>query len=371
MLYLSPPYLTQADHEAVAAALASGWVAPVGPDLVAFEEVVMQSTGAAGAVALSSGTAALHLALRLAGVGQGDAVLVQNFNFAAAAFAVNYVGAQPIFIGSEADTWNADVALARQALAEHGHIKAAIVTDLYGMPANWTVWRQLANETGLVLIEDAAEAVGSSYHGKSCGTLGDYGVFSFNGNKILTTSGGGMLLTQRAEDATRARYLATQAKMPKPYYEHEELGYNYRLSNVLAALGKSQWLQLEDRLAHRAQVRAWYQHYLANGPWQVAGLSNTESAKSNYWLTTVLWSWVSNMPNLDTLCASLYAQGIEVRRLWQPLHQMPLYQKEQAYLHETPVEISLFDAGLCLPSGCKLSEQDVAMIANTLLSLSL
>ncbi len=267
-IYLSPPDVRAAERELLIAAIDSNWVAPVGPDLTAFEQEVAAVTGRAHGVALSSGTAALHLALLELGVGPGDDVIVSTFTFAASANAVTYVGARPVFVDSEASSWNLSPALLAEELDEREREgrdlpAAVIVVDLYGRCADYDRLGPLCAERGIPLIEDAAEAIGAACGGRPAGSFGALGVLSFNGNKLITSGGGGMLVTDSEPLAERARYLATQARQDAPHYEHTEVGYNYRLSNLLAAVGRGQLSTLTERIARRREIRRRYQEALA------------------------------------------------------------------------------------------------------------
>ena len=290
-IYLSPPHLGEAERRFVAEAFDSNWVAPLGPNVDGFEHDLQRYTGAAHAAALSSGTAALHLALILLGVSPGDEVVCSSFTFSASANPILYQGAVPVFIDAEADTWNMDPAALEAALAERqaaGKLpKAVILVHLYGMPAKMTEIMEVCGRYGVPVVEDAAEALGSSYHGRALGTFGAMGVLSFNGNKIITTSGGGALLSSDAEWIKKARFLATQARDPAPHYQHSHVGYNYRLSNVSAGIGRGQMLVLDERVAARRANQARYEAFFA--PYEgVTLLREPEGMVSNRWLVTVL-----------------------------------------------------------------------------------
>jgi dTDP-4-amino-4,6-dideoxygalactose transaminase len=359
-VYLSPPELSSADHKAVAAALESNWVAPVGPDLGHFEKAICERVHRAHGVALNSGTAALHLSLQLLDVGAGDIVLCPSFTFAASANPICYCGAKPIFIGSEAETWNMDPKALRQAfeaLAAKGEKpKAVIVVQLYGQCAAMDPIIEICDTYNVPLIEDAAEALGASYQGRPAGSFGRFSFISFNGNKIITTSGGGMLLGDDQGEAERALYLATQAREPVAHYEHKSVGYNYRLSNVLAALGRSQLLSLDEKIKHRRSHFEAYQLGLGHLP-GVEFMPILDKDAVNYWLTCLT---VDSADKKEAILSRLEAGGIEARPLWKPLHLQPIY-KNCPYFGEY-IEDRIFNKGLVLPSGSSLTEEARTLI---------
>ncbi len=375
-LYLSPPHLGGHELNYVAKALADGWIAPAGPHLPAFEaELAAALTGSNGSaphvVALSSGTAALHLALRLVGVAAGDEVICPTFTFAATANPIVYQGAVPVFVDSEPDTWNLDPDLLREALLDRQRrgkrVRAIIVVHLYGMPARLPELLAVAEEFGVPVIEDAAEALGSTIYNRPVGTWAPLGILSFNGNKIITTSGGGALLAADPAAAERALYLATQAKDgATPYYHHAEVGYNYRLSNVLAGIGRGQLEDLEDRVKGRRTLfrkyaeRLRFLDFLTFGPAEPVGFT------SNRWLTTVLLD-----PNLaadqspEHLRQHLETFNIETRPFWKPLHLQPAFADAPTY--GGSVAEGLFARGLCLPSGNGMRPADLDRVVDAIL----
>ncbi len=364
-IYLSPPDISPRDHASVDAVLTSNWVAPVGPALDAFEAAVAERAQRSHAVALSSGTAALHLALQILGVGPGDAVLCPSLTFAASANPICYQGAEPIFIDSEPRTWNMDPDLLQQALRTHPNIKAVIVVHLYGQCAEMDRILEICEAHKLPLIEDAAEALGASYHGRAAGSMGAFSFFSFNGNKIITTSGGGMLLADDAKLIERARYLATQAREPVAHYEHQAIGYNYRMSNVLAGLGNSQLADLDRRIqARRAHFDA-YHAALAHLP-GIEFMPIAEPDAANYWLTCLTIDPAVSGSSRDQALAALAATDIEARPLWKPLHLQPVF-KDSAYLGGT-FAAQLFERGLCLPSGSNMTIAERQQVIDTLLA---
>ena len=364
-IYLSPPDISPRDHASVDAVLTSNWVAPVGPALDAFEAAVAERAQRSHAVALSSGTAALHLALQILGVGPGDAVLCPSLTFAASANPICYQGAEPIFIDSEPRTWNMDPDLLQQALRTHPNIKAVIVVHLYGQCAEMDRILEICEAHKLPLIEDAAEALGASYHGRAAGSMGAFSFFSFNGNKIITTSGGGMLLADDAKLIERARYLATQAREPVAHYEHQAIGYNYRKSNVLAGLGNSQLADLDRRIqARRAHFDA-YHAALTHLP-GIEFMPIAEPDAANYWLTCLTIDPAVSGSSRDQALAALAATDIEARPLWKPLHLQPVF-KDSAYLGGT-FAAQLFERGLCLPSGSNMTIAERQQVIDTLLA---
>jgi dTDP-4-amino-4,6-dideoxygalactose transaminase len=361
-IYLSPPDTGALEREYLLAALDSGWVAPVGPDLDGFEHDLARLTGWPGVTAVSSGTAALHLALLVIGVEPGDEVLVSTFTFAASANAVVHAGATPVFVDSEASTWNLDPTLLADVLAERRRTnrlpRAVVVTDLYGQCADYDAIVPLCRELGVTVIEDAAEAVGSTYRGRAAGTLGDVGIFSFNGNKIMTTSSGGAVLAADTAVTDRVRYLATQARQPALHYEHTEVGYNYRLSNLLAAVGRAQLVRLPTMIERRLAVHALYRERL-DGLEGVVFMPLSPADSWNGWLTCLV---LDSSEQRDRVLAALAADDIEARPLWKPMHAQPVYAAHEA--HVTGVSDELFARGLCLPSGSVLSDDDVTRVAD-------
>lgn len=347
-------------------ALESGWLAPAGPHIDLFETELAAAVGLPYAVALSSGTAALHLALIELGVGAGDDVLVSTFTFAATANAVTYVGARPVFIDSDATSWNMNPDLLAEELAVRAHTnnmpKAVIVVDLYGQCADYTRIAPLCAEYDIPIIEDAAEALGATCAGRPAGSWGDFNVFSFNGNKIITTSGGGMLGTTTASTADHIRHLATQARDPAPYYQHTEIGYNYRLSNLLAALGRSQLADLPRRVARRREINTRYRELLADIPLHFQ--PEAPYGSSTFWLTCVTIDALHSPLTPTGLRADLDRQDIEVRPTWKPLHLQPIYRSAASRLDGTAEK--LFNTGLCLPSAATLTSSDQDRVTSAL-----
>lgn len=358
-IYLSAPDISPHDFRRVEEVLASNWVAPVGPHLEEFERCVAKHVGVGHAVALNSGTAALHLALKVLGVGSGDSVVCPSFTFAASANPICYLGAEPIFVDSEPRTWNMDPVLLEQALDAHDNVKAVIVVHLYGQCAEMDPIRESCRKRGIPIVEDAAEAMGASYQGQPAGSLGDLSFFSFNGNKIITTSGGGMLLSDGEDWISRARHLSTQAREPAIHYEHKEIGYNYRMSNVLAGLGLSQFADLEPRIAAKRRHYESYENALAELD-GVEMMPLVDRDAANYWLSCIVLSDAFGSDARDQLVQAFQRAAIEARPLWKPMHLQPVFADQKAYL--SGVSEKLFNYGLCLPSGSGMSDQERAEV---------
>lgn len=362
-IYLSAPDVGVAEEEAALRAIRSGWVAPLGPEVDAFETEMATRLGVAHAVALSSATAALHLGLMQLGVQPGDTVITSTMTFVATANPITYVGAQPFFVDADPTTGNMNPALLRQAVeqlrSEGKHIGAIVPVDLLGKTADYAAIGAIATEFGIPVLSDAAESLGASFNGTPAGSWGDAAVISFNGNKIMTTSGGGMLLTNNEELAQRTRFLATQARDNALHYEHSVTGYNYRLSNVLAAIGRAQLERLDSMIARRRQLRTRYKNLFAS----VAGVTvfqGENDADDNCWLTAILVDpSVAGWSALD-LAAALSTEEIESRPLWKPMHLQPLFAGAPGILDGT-AEL-LFERGLTLPSGSVLSEADIERV---------
>jgi pyridoxal phosphate-dependent aminotransferase EpsN len=347
----------------VTEAFATNWIAPLGPHVDAFERELAAFAGVAHAAALSSGTAAIHLALRLLGVGREDEVICSSFTFSASANPIAYEGAAPVFIDSETASWNMDPALLREELAAcaaRGKLpRAVIVVDLYGQSADYEPIAAACAEYEVPLVQDSAEALGATYRGKKVGSQGQCAVFSFNGNKIITTSGGGMLVSDDARLIDRARFLATQARDPAPHYQHSAIGFNYRMSNVLAGIGRGQLRALPERIAARRRHRESYVSALGGLP----GLTFNPLAphgEANHWLTCVLIDPAEFGATREDVRLALEAVNIESRPLWKPLHLQPVFAG--ARFRGGAVSAGLFERGLCLPSGSSLTEADLARI---------
>lgn len=358
-IFLSPPETSEADRRQINDAFDEGWIAPVGPQIAAFEDELAAATGRTRAVALSSGTAALHLALIVGGVASGDRVLVSTLTFAATANAVRYVGAEPVFIDSEPSTWNMDPDLLGRELTRAARTgkpyKAVVAVDLYGQCADYPRIGAACAEHGALLLSDAAEALGAELGGERAGSFGEAAVLSFNGNKIITTSGGGALVTDRSDWADKVRFLATQARDPFPHYEHSELGYNYRLSNLLAALGRSQLADLDRRVTIRRSHNRAYREALAGLP-GVGFMPEIKGGRSTFWLTAITIDPSLSGIDRTAIMELLEVQGIEARPVWKPMHLQPFYRSNQVV--GGSVAEKLFRNGLCLPSGSSLQADD-------------
>jgi dTDP-4-amino-4,6-dideoxygalactose transaminase len=369
-IYLSPPDVGPLDRELMLDALASGWAAPLGPHVDEFEREVAAVAGVPHAVALSSGTAALHLALAALRVGPGDEVLTSTLTFAATANAIAYVGASPVFIDASADTWTIDPDLLEEELtarARTGRRPAALLAvDLYGQCCDYERIAGLCERHGVPLIEDAAEALGAEYRGRPAGAFGACAIFSFNGNKIITTSGGGMLVSHSRAIVDRARYLATQARDPAPHYEHSEIGFNYRLSNLLAALGRGQLRSLGAKVDRRRAIRRGYIDALGGYP-GIGFLPEADYGRSNAWLTCMTVDSTRLGATRDDVRLHLEARNIESRPVWKPMHLQPVFRG--CRVRGGDVSRRLFEQGLCLPSGSGMTAEEQAFVIDTFAAL--
>ncbi len=362
-IYLSPPHMSGLEQQYVQAAFDSNWVAPLGPNVDAFEAEFCALSGAPYALALSSGTAALHLALIHLGVGPGDEVAVSTLTFSASVNPILYQGARPVFIDSERASWNMDPDLLAEFLAKRARQnrlpKAVILVHLYGQSADVARIQAACAQYGVPLVEDAAEALGATYRGQSPGTFGRAGIFSFNGNKIITTSGGGMLVSADKSLIDHARKLATQAREPAHHYEHEEIGYNYRLSNVLAGIGRGQLQVLAERVAACRRNFAYYAAALGDCP-GLSFMPEAEWGRHTRWLTTCTIDPMAFGADREAVRLALEAENIESRPLWKPMHLQPVFATYERVGGETAE--ALFADGLCLPSGSSLTEADLARV---------
>ena len=370
-IWLSSPHMGEEELNNVKEAFATNWISPAGPFLQQFEAAIKKRCQVTDAAAIQSGTAGIHLALRLLGIQPGEVVLCQSFTFIASCNPILYERAEPVFIDSEKETWNMCPIALEEAIVHYTKQgkkpRAIIVVHLYGMPANMHAIQAVAEKYQLPIIEDAAEALGATYHGKACGSMGDFGILSFNGNKILTTSGGGSLLSNNAKAIAKARFLATQAKDDAPHYQHSEMGFNYRLSNVCAAIGVGQLAVLDQRVAARRANHAFYEELLKDQA-GVSFLNEPKQSFSNRWLTCILIDpEQTGGISRETVRLALEKENIETRPLWKPMHLQPLF-KEAAFFG-TGVCDQLFDQGLCLPSGSNLSSAQKDRIANQLKSV--
>ncbi len=367
-IWLSSPHIGNNELQYVNEAFASNWIAPLGPHVNAFEQALQEQTQTKHAAALSSGTSAIHLALILLGVKSGDTVFCQSITFSASANPIAYQGAIPVFIDSDKDTWNMDPNLLKTALLEskqNGNLpKAIIPVHLYGMPAKMSEIISIANEYGVPVIEDAAEALGANINGKPCGSFGTFGVLSFNGNKIITTSGGGALLSEDVEMIEKARFLSTQARDAAPHYQHSHIGYNYRMSNVLAGIGRGQLEVLNDRVTARRNNFDKYRKYFSkhnNQGFEIQFQEEPEGFFSNRWLTCIIVDPAKNRGlTREVIRLAMDTENIETRPLWKPMHQQPIFSNSRSYLNG--VSDYLFENGLCLPSGSNLTDEEFTRI---------
>lgn len=370
-IHLSLAHMSGKEEAFIHEAFLTNWVVPLGPNVDGFENDLATWLGKKSAnplhvVALSSGTAAIHLALVMLGVGPGDEVICQSFTFAASANPVVYQGATPVFVDSEPDTWNMDPELLRQAIDDRLRVtgklpKAIIPVHLYGTPAHMNEIRSVAAAYGIPVLEDAAEAIGSEYDGQYCGTLGTYGALSFNGNKMITTSGGGALICPDEESARRVKFYATQARENFPYYQHEKIGYNYRLSNISAGVGRGQMYVLDEHITRRRAIHELYVEKLKNTPGiTVMQPRSIVDSHPNYWLSTILVNPQEAGFTWQELSSRLTAADIESRPLWKPMHLQPVFANAPRYVNG--VSEALFAQGLCLPSGPLVTDEDVDRI---------
>ncbi len=370
-LFLSPPHMGGTEKEYVAQAFASNYIAPLGPMTVEFEKRLCDYSGMPYCGVFASGTAAIHLALMCLDVQPGDRVICPSFTFCGTVNPVIYCGAVPVFVDSEKESWNMDPDLLEEAIvnetAANHRIAAVIAVHMYGMPYQVDRINTVARKYDIPVIEDAAEALGSSYQGCKAGSLGDYGIYSFNGNKIITSSGGGALLTKSADDAKRAVFLSTQARDPKPYYEHSVIGYNYRMSNIVAAVGCGQMDVLEERVRRRRQINQIYRRFLEPVEGIVFQNESFPGVYSNYWLTTVLLDQ-NIFPEPEIIRQKFEEYNIETRALWKPLHLQPVFRKMGCRVYGGKVCEGLFTDGLCLPSGTAIDDQLLGDVADLLIS---
>ena len=364
--------MSGAEQRFIDEAFAEEWVVPLGPNVDGFEadlkhRIIDNDPGCSGKeiAALSAGTAAIHLALVLLGVGKGDEVMCQSFTFAASANPIVYQGAQPVFVDSEPESWNMDPALLDEAIADRvaktgRKPKAIIAVHLYGMPARIDEICAVGEKWGIPVVEDAAEALGSVYKGHECGTFGNYGILSFNGNKMITTSGGGALICPDAAAKKRAIFYATQAREPFPYYQHEHIGFNYRLSNISAGIGRGQMTVLDEHIAHHRMLASIYQELLADIDGVSYHANPNADSDANYWLSTIEIDPETTGITPDDVREHLACLNVETRPLWKPMHLQPVYADAPAYVNG--VSEHLFGRGLCLPSGPWVTPEDVRMI---------
>ncbi|OUN66811.1 MULTISPECIES: DegT/DnrJ/EryC1/StrS family aminotransferase [unclassified Butyricimonas] len=383
-IWLSLAHMSGREQEFIQEAFDTNWVVPLGPNVNAFEKSLRDFLIENGelkieneekqVVALSAGTAALHLGLILLGVGEGDEVICQSFTFSASANPIAYLGARPVFVDSEEETWNMDPELLEEAIKDReektGRLPKAIITvHLYGMPGKLNEILEVANHYKIPVLEDSAEALGSEYKGRKCGTFGEYAALSFNGNKMITTSGGGALVCPNEERAKRALFYATQAREQAPHYQHEKIGYNYRMSNICAGIGRGQMFVLDEHIARRRAIHDLYVKLL-NGVKGVEVMCQPEGEgfNSNYWLTCITVKPEEAGFTREDLRLTLEGGNIESRPLWKPMHLQPVFKEAPFYGNGTSDR--LFEIGLCLPSGPTLTDQDIERVAKVVRQLS-
>ncbi|MBS4172936.1 aminotransferase class I/II-fold pyridoxal phosphate-dependent enzyme [Bacillus sp. FJAT-49736] len=373
-IYLSAPHMSGNEMKYIQEAFDSNWIAPLGINVDEFEIGIANYIGAKGAVAVSSGTAAIHLALLLLDVTRGDTVFCSTLTFVASANPILYQGAEPVFIDSEPESWNMSPDALKKAFedaARKGKLpKAVIIVNLYGQSAKMDELLSICNAFQVPIIEDAAESLGSKYKGKYSGTFGNYGIFSFNGNKIITTSGGGMLVSDNVEELKKARFLATQARDPAIYYQHSQLGYNYRLSNVLAGIGRGQLEVLDERIKRKREIFQLYENELKNLP-SIHFMKEMKDSFSNRWLTAITINEKKACITVQEIIEALAEDNIEARPIWKPLHLQPLFKNAPYYSHNKEESISetLFLTGICLPSGTSMTMEDQLRVINSIKQL--
>jgi len=371
-ILLSAPHMGEEEKNFVSQAFGTNWIAPVGPNIDAFEQELSEKLGVSYAVAVSSGTAAIHLALRVLGVSEGDNIFCSTFTFVATVNPIIYQGAVPVFIDSDEDSWNMSPQALEKAFiyaaSKNNLPKAVIVVNLYGQSADMDAIISLCDQYDVPVIEDAAESLGATYKNKASGTLGKIGIYSFNGNKIITTSGGGMLVTNDKDLAQMAKFLSTQAREPVVWYEHKEVGYNYRMSNVLAGIGRGQLKVLDDRIEARRAIFEQYVDLLKEYK-QIQWMPEAEFGRSTRWLSAL--RFLDTRIDILQLCQEMAEENIEVRPLWKPMHRQPAFEKYCYFTHEEGVSVSdsLFATGLCLPSGSNLTGAQVKRVVSALKSI--
>ncbi|MDR3163077.1 MAG: aminotransferase class V-fold PLP-dependent enzyme [Helicobacteraceae bacterium] len=358
-VFLSPPHMGGGEMEFIKEAFARNYIAPLGENVTGFEEDIKAFTGAENALALSSGTAALHLALLSLGIKAGDRVMASSLTFIGSVSPITFIGAEPIFIDSDKKSWNLDPNLLEDAVRRE-RPKALILTHLYGCCADLEAIGRICDQWGVVLIEDAAESLGAVYKERQSGTIGAAGIYSFNGNKIITTSGGGMLVSQSEAVARRASFLSTQAREPVAHYEHNEIGFNYRMSNILAGIGRGQMRVLSDRVRRRREIFSFYRSALNDLP--IEFMPEISGSRSNRWLSAILLN--DSRVTTEAARLALERKNIESRPLWKPMHAQGAFSGAKRYV--TGVSEDLFARGLCLPSGSQMNEDDLWLTAETI-----
>jgi dTDP-4-amino-4,6-dideoxygalactose transaminase len=359
-IWLSSPHMGGEEKQFVNEAFDTNWIAPLGPNVDGFENDLKGYLGLGNVAALSSGTSAIHLALVMLGITSGDEVIASTFTFSATVNPIVYQGAKPVLVDSESSTWNMSPALLRKAVEERIKAgkkpKAIILVHLYGMPAKIDELLEIAHEFSIPVIEDAAEALGSTYRGQKCGTFGLFGILSFNGNKIITTSGGGALVCRTTEEAVQARFLSTQSRDAAPHYQHTQIGYNYRMSNVVAGIGRGQMLVLDKHIANRRRNNQLYRDFIVNKPGIRILVEPSPDFYSNHWLSAIVVDPAITGFTREDLRLAFDSENIETRPLWKPMHLQPVFSDCLSFVDGTSEQ--LFEQGLCLPSGSNLIQED-------------
>ncbi len=367
-IYLSSPTMHGEELSYINEAFDTNWVAPLGPNVNEFEKELCSYIGGGYAAALASGTSAIHLALILAGVGRDDIVFGTSMTFSATVNPIVYVGGRPVFIDSEEETWNMDPEALRKAFDKYPDVKAVIAANLYGTPAKLDEIRDICKEHGVPFIEDAAESLGSRYKGVQTGNFGDYGIFSFNGNKIITTSGGGMLYCHDEEPIKKARFYATQAREPERHYEHKEIGYNYRMSNVVAGIGRGQLKHLDEHISLKRDIYRTFKEAFSDIP-EIKMNPYLECSEPNFWLSCMTIDEDCSVKPIDVMLA-LEKENIETRPIWKPMHMQPVYKGADMILRDDECICErIFKTGLCLPSDIKNTPEDMDRIISIIRSL--
>lgn len=369
-IYLSSPTMHGEEQKYVQEAFDTNWVAPLGPNVNAFEEEMAKCVGVSHAAALSAGTAAIHLALKLLGVQQGDIVFSSDLTFSATCNPICYEKATPVFIDSEPGTWDMSPVALKKAFEQYPHPKALIFVHLYGTPANVDEIMALCKEHDVPVIEDAAESLGATYKGKPTGTFGKYGIYSFNGNKIITSSGGGMLISEDGEAIEKARFLSTQARDKARHYQHSQIGYNYRMSNIVAGVGRGQLIHLGEHMKRKQKIYQTYKEAFADNEWIEMNPMNPDGEANNWLSCMTLKKGCRVTPTM--VMDALEAENIETRPIWKPMHLQPVFDGCEFFAHNTDgssVGEDIFSRGLCLPSDIKNTDEDMKTIISIIKNL--
>jgi dTDP-4-amino-4,6-dideoxygalactose transaminase len=369
-IYLSSPTMNGSEMNYIVEAFETNWIAPLGPNVNEFEKELANYVGVSHAAALSSGTAAIHLAMKLIGIGQGDIVFCSSLTFSATCNPLLYEGATPVFIDSEDATWNMDPRALRKAFLKYPNAKAVIIVHLYGTPANLDEIMEICEDHGVPLVEDAAESLGATYNGKQTGTFGRYGIYSFNGNKIITTSGGGMLVSEDGEGIVKARFWATQSRETERHYEHKEIGYNYRMSNVVAGIGRGQLLKLNEFIKQKKKLYTTYKNAFNDIP-EIKMNPIPNHCEPNYWLSCLTIDENSRVKPID-IFVELEKENIESRPIWKPMNLQPIFSDcDFIKCDENSIAISedIFNCGVCLPSDIKNTDEDMQKIIGVIRKL--